>query len=314
MSSELTEVRAEMLVMNKELSSFRAAARLAKEKKDKAAEEKANKSKIKLSGDPNVPISDQVCAGLGALGLRLNCTKRFASSPVGSLLTHRAPPGCPVQLAEALRSNATRVMDLFRSWDADGDGEVSRKEFHKAMPALGLEVPKSDVEILFNTWDTDGGGSLAYKELKRILTGQHLPKKKNLVLSGEGPMSDQLADALKSQATRVMDLFRSWDQDGDGEVSRKEFHRAVPALGLEVPKADIDALFNAWDKDGGGNLSYKELKKILSGPPSVKAKPSTGGTAKAVGAAMALAKGFAPAAAPARPPPVATSAPSPGSP
>lgn len=256
--------------MHKELASFRAAAKLAKEKKEKAAEEKAAKNRIKLSGDPNVPISDQ--------------------------------------LAEALRSNATRVMDLFRSWDADGDGEVSRKEFHKAMPALGLEVPKADVDILFNTWDSDGGGSLAYKELKRILTGQHMPKKKLLVLSGEGPMSDQLADALKSQATRVMDLFRSWDRDGDGEVSRAEFHKAVPALGLEVPKADVDILFDTWDKDGGGSLAYKELKKILSGPPSVKQKPSAGGATKAVGAAMKLAHAFAPAAASAaRPPPVATS-------
>ena len=29
------------------------------------------------------------------------------------------------QLAEALKANASRVMDLFRSWDRDGDGEVS---------------------------------------------------------------------------------------------------------------------------------------------------------------------------------------------
>ena len=77
--------------------------------------------------------------------------------------------GCLLQIAEALRSNATRVLDLFRSWDADGDGEVSRKEFHKAMPALGLEVPRTDVEELFNRWDNDGGGALEFKELQKIL-------------------------------------------------------------------------------------------------------------------------------------------------
>ena len=51
-----------------------------------------------------------------------------------------APP-IGVQLASALRSQSARVLDLFRDWDTDGDGEVSRKEFHKAMTALGLEVP-----------------------------------------------------------------------------------------------------------------------------------------------------------------------------
>ena len=76
---------------------------------------------------------------------------------------------CP-QLADALRSNASRVCDLFRAWDADGDGEISRKEFQKAMPALGYDVQKEDVDELFKRWDSDGGGSLAYKELKRILS------------------------------------------------------------------------------------------------------------------------------------------------
>ena len=96
------------------------------------------------------------------------------------------------QIADALRANATRVLDLFRSWDADGDGEVSRKEFHKAMPALGLEVPKADVDELFNLWDNDGGGSLAYKELKTLLS--KAPKKNKLVLSGDPdtPLSEQV--------------------------------------------------------------------------------------------------------------------------
>jgi len=204
------------------------------------------------------------------------------------------------QLAEALRANATRVLDLFRSWDADGDGEVSRAEFHKAMPALGLEVPKADVDELFNAWDKDGGGSLAYKEMRRILSGASSAPKKKMVLSGEGPLSDQLAEALRANAGRVLDLFRSWDANGDGEVSRAEFHKAVPALGLDVPKTDVDQLFNTWDKDGGGSLAYRELKKILSGAPSPtanrlgdhadKSKPGLGGAAKAMKAADGMKK------------------------
>ena len=217
----------------------------------------------------------------------------------------------PEQIAEALKSQATRVMDLFRSWDRDGDGEVSKAEFHKAIPALGIDAPKADVDELFNMWDADGGGSLAYKELKKLLSGAPPPKKKTLELSGVGPMSDQLADALKSQATRVMDLFRSWDRDGDGEVSKAEFHKAIPALGLTVPKADVDALFSQWDTDGGGALNYKELKKILSGPPSSKQNKSVAGTAKASLAAASMVSkagnAFSGAAASAggSPPPIA---------
>ena len=46
------------------------------------------------------------------------------------------------QLKEALRKNAGRVIDLFREWDTDGDGQITRKEFHTAMPRLGFDVSK----------------------------------------------------------------------------------------------------------------------------------------------------------------------------
>lgn len=193
-------------------------------------------SKVVLSGDPNVPLSEQ--------------------------------------LAEALKKNSGRVLDLFRSWDTDGDGEVSRAEFHKAMPALGLELPKADVEELFSAWDADGGGKLAYKEIKRILAGGGVPPKKKIKLDGDEPLVEQLAKSLKANSGRVLDLFRSWDSDGDGEVSRKEFQKAIPALGYDVPKEAIDELFDFWDNDGGGSLAYKELKKLLAGQPSPKG-PST---------------------------------------
>ena len=36
----------------------------------------------------------------------------------------------PEQIASALRASAGRVLDLFREWDTNGDGEVSREKGH----------------------------------------------------------------------------------------------------------------------------------------------------------------------------------------
>ena len=93
------------------------------------------------------------------------------------------------------------------------------------------------------------------------------------------PIAVQLAQALRTHATRVLDLFRDWDDDGNGEISRAEFHRAMPALGLDVPKKAIDELFNEWDSDGGGAIGYKELTKILRARPPAKEKVSKAKTA-----------------------------------
>ena len=101
------------------------------------------------------------------------------------------------------------------------------------------------------------------------------------------PFSQQIGDALRKNAVRVIDLFRSWDTDGDGEVTRKEFHEAMPRLGLDVPKESIDELFDEWDKDGGGAINLNELRRILS---QHRAASPTTKTEKAVTATKALSK------------------------
>ena len=122
--------------------------------------------------------------------------------------------------------------------------------------------------------------------------------------AGASPISEQIAVALQAQGARVLALFRSWDTDGDGTITRAEFHKAMPALGLEVEQKYIDDLFDMWDLDGGGELEMKELFKILRTPPAkANAKPtarkletsssrahSLAGAATVTSAAVALKK------------------------
>jgi len=131
----------------------------------------------------------------------------------------------------------------------------------------------------------------ALREEIRRLKEEKAPKKKSGLIDldespGAPPYAEQIATALRENSTRVLDLFRSWDADGDGQVSRAEFHRAMPALGLDVPKKDIDELFSEWDVDGGGEIGYGELRKILSKRPAA----SSSGVAAPVKAIAALGK------------------------
>ena len=58
----------------------------------------------------------------------------------------------------------------------------------------------------------------------------------------------QLRDALSKAAVRVIDLFREWDDDNNGRVSREEFHRAMREMKFEVPAEEVDKLFDEWDR------------------------------------------------------------------
>jgi DNA repair exonuclease SbcCD ATPase subunit len=127
------------------------------------------------------------------------------------------------------------------------------------------------------------------KSPKEPPAGKKRENKKGSVLGNidldEGPdarpVKDQLAEALAKSSARVLDLFREWDKNGDGEVDRAEFHKAIPALGLDVPKEDIDELFNEWDKDGGGSITFRELQTILKrrSPASTISKVKSATTA-----------------------------------
>jgi len=94
-----------------------------------------------------------------------------SGSVLGDVDLDEGPDALPVQeqIKNALRASSARVLDLFREWDENGDGEISRDEFRKAVASLGLTVPKKEVDILFDQWDSDGGGAIAYKEMTRIL-------------------------------------------------------------------------------------------------------------------------------------------------
>lgn len=97
--------------------------------------------------------------------------RRKPKGPLGDFDLDEGPDAPPIaaQIKGALMKNASKVLDLFRSWDDNGDGTVTRKEFHKAMVSLGLEVPAESIDDLFSEWDVDGGGELDFKELSKIL-------------------------------------------------------------------------------------------------------------------------------------------------
>ena len=81
-------------------------------------------------------------------------------------------------------------------------------------------------------------------------------------LSGESVI-EQLRNALAKKFTRVIDVFKDWDDDGNGMVNRTEFRKALSVLGLRVERAVAEELFDSFDADGSGEIDYMELHQQL---------------------------------------------------
>jgi len=80
---------------------------------------------------------------------------------------------------------------------------------------------------------------------------------------GSSRIEQILARSIKKNAVRAVDLFKEWDEDRNGVLSKKEFRKALKASGIQAESADIDALFDKWDKDGSGTIDFNELNKAL---------------------------------------------------
>ena len=60
-------------------------------------------------------------------------------------------------------------------------------------------------------------------------------------------------------------MFDEWDEDGNGTLNRREFHRMVRLLGQQhVVREDVDAVFEAVDYAGNGAVGFDEMKRALN--------------------------------------------------
>jgi len=235
-------------------------------------------------------------SGLNATALRKDAGGRYAGTAIRIDAEAARASGKTIQqlLRDALTQNATRVADLFRDWDADGNGTISRREFRGAIVALGYKPPRAEVDQLFAELDADGSGLLDYRELGRVLrrgAGEdieiaadlqagamgeiELEAKNRLALrefakdgvsarAGMEATLPAIRQALSEDLFRVMDLMRALDADEDGTVTKQEFRKVLPLLGFDAGGTEaLDELFETFDADKGGTVDYEELHKLL---------------------------------------------------
>ena len=192
---------------------------------------------------------------------------------------------------EALRelvSSSETLQDVLKDLDHDKSGSIDNHELYKGLCQLGYQVSRDVVNALFDELDTDRSGKLEIRELKLVV-----PKSRNEVKMRDGSyrlsdghkgalptlkldpyhadksISEQLREYLAVNKGRVQDLFRSWDEDGNGNVSKEEFYAAMCVLGAMAHKNVVDGLFDSFDTDGSGEITFSELDKLLRGKKDI---------------------------------------------
>ena len=198
------------------------------------------------------------------------------------------------EIRKHLLANLPRVVDLVRSFDKNGDGLVSQREFRLVLPMLNLgkSYGSAEMDAVFGALDRDGSGFVDLKEMQKMLRkgadvtlakelqercGEIEVEARNRYSLRTEPTEaikrelrlasvEELRDSLVSDAKRIIDLFRAFDINGDGKVTKAEFRAALPMLGFDASNGpNLDLVFDAMDAQGkqDGELEYEELERAL---------------------------------------------------
>lgn len=152
-------------------------------------------------------------------------------------------------LRDAFARSAAHLDDIFADWDGDRSGSVDKVEFRAAVRHFGFVANDKLVDQVFDSLDFSKSGELSIKDLKVRLEfeasrrSRPMQQVRSLAWREERRNAAEKVDARKmaqidpswsfeekekarrerihyalhAQSARVMDLFRSWDTDGDGE-------------------------------------------------------------------------------------------------
>ena len=215
-----------------------------------------------------------------------------------------ATPQETAALLPKVSEKVDALMRILSDWDAEFkmDGFIGKRDFRRALAVIGVQAERHVADAVFDMLNVkpkkkDESPSRSKSPTResnkekiemhildrglRAAAGGSKGKRSNLLSGvemqlfqdGSRTVQAQLRDALVANSIRVMDLFREWDENGDGEISVHEFRKALQIVGLHASTDAVQALFDEFDTDAGGTISFRELNRQIRRDVKTVVKP-----------------------------------------
>ncbi|GMJ09647.1 CALMODULIN LIKE 25 [Hibiscus trionum] len=162
-----------------------------------------------------------------------------AASPVvppNGLPFFQSPMRTPTQI------QLQELEEVFKKFDANGDGKISSSELDSIMGSLGQKLSDEELHKMIKEVDADGDGFIDFDEFVELNT--------------KGVDSNEVLENLK-------EAFSVYDLDGNGSISAEELHKVLQSLGDDCSISECRKMICGVDKDGNGLIDFEEFKVMM---------------------------------------------------
>lgn len=163
-------------------------------------------------------------------------------------------------------------MDLFKTIDADGGGSISAQELRAGLIEFGLKASDQEFAAVMAKMDKDGGGDVSLKEFeKAIRYAEKLPVVKKKEKRKPGGMTTEDKEEFRQIFCLFKQLCRAREQgqqdvdpdlvewDESGGISVEELEQLLETVGMKLNKLELDAIIREIDSDGNGQIDFQEF-------------------------------------------------------
>eukprot|EP00854_Cymbomonas_tetramitiformis_P002312 gene2312-3036_t len=194
------------------------------------------------------------------------------------LITHT--PDLFESLDRYLKTNQTRLKDVFNEFDTDNSGELDVRELEKLLKRLLSDITPAQIRYFTVMLDVDGDGKVTYAELTEGIrdcyaSGQSL-EARDTVTADDVLM--KLAHHVQENHQSVKSIFDQADKHNTGLLNQNELaglmKKVMPGLSKREQRALIRQM-SSFDVDGDGRWSFRELLQALR---LVRTRVQEGGT------------------------------------
>merc|ERR1719167_1014772 len=145
-------------------------------------------------------------------------------------------------------TDLTLLKEAFALFDVDHNGEISIEELAQIMARHHIHPSREELADMINRVDKNKNGSIDLEEFLEMMLAQS-------------------SSGLNNEKLDIEDIFKVFDQNGDGLISGEELKLTMRSLGETLTEDEVGLMLEEADIDGDGKIDLQEFTRLLSGLP-----------------------------------------------